>query len=94
MSLRDAFADQSGLLSAKVIYERDSGRSRGFGFVSFESADDAEAALNAKNGVEVEGRPLRLNMAADRARSPSPAAPRSDTDNNSESSELLSSISG
>ncbi|XVF76071.1 hypothetical protein PTKIN_Ptkin13bG0236700 [Pterospermum kingtungense] len=49
--LRDAFAKQPGLLSAKVIYERDTGRSRGFGFVSFESADTVEAALNAMNGV-------------------------------------------
>lgn len=51
--LRDAFADQRGLLSAKVIYERDSGRSRGFGFVSFETAEDAESALSAMNGVVI-----------------------------------------
>lgn len=50
-ALRDAFAKQPGLLSAKVIYERDSGRSRGFGFVTFESADTVEAALNAMDGV-------------------------------------------
>lgn len=49
--LIDAFANQTGLLSAKVIYERDTGRSRGFGFVSFESDENAEAALNAMNGV-------------------------------------------
>lgn len=52
--LRDAFADQQGLLSAKVIYERDSGRSRGFGFVTFETAEDAESALNAMNGMVIE----------------------------------------
>lgn len=49
--LRDAFATQPGLLSAKVIYERDTGRSRGFGFVSFESAETVEDAVNAMNGV-------------------------------------------
>lgn len=49
--LRDAFADQPGLLSAKVIYDRNSGRSRGFGFISFESAEAVESALNAMNGV-------------------------------------------
>lgn len=49
--LRDAFAGQPGFLSAKVIYERDTGRSRGFGFVSFETAEDVEAALSAMNGV-------------------------------------------
>ncbi|KAK0585980.1 hypothetical protein LWI29_037264 [Acer saccharum] len=90
--LRDVFADQPGLLSAKVIYERDSGRSRGFGFVSFETAEDAESALNALNGVEVEGRPLRLNVAAERDSSPPPTMERN-TENSLDSSELLSSIS-
>ncbi|KAE8661231.1 RNA-binding protein CP33 [Hibiscus syriacus] len=89
--LRDAFATQPGLLSAKVIYERDTGRSRGFGFVSFESAETVEAALSAMNGVEVEGRPLRLNLAADRApRTPSTET-EGDAENSIESSELLSS---
>lgn len=49
--LRDVFSDQAGLLGAKVIYERNSGRSRGFGFLSFGSAEDAETALNAMNQV-------------------------------------------
>ncbi|OAY40727.1 33 kDa ribonucleoprotein, chloroplastic [Manihot esculenta] len=88
--LIDAFANQPGLLSAKVIYERDTGRSRGFGFVSFESDENAEAALNAMNGAEVEGRPLRLNLAAERARSP--PAIEANTVDNLDSSELLSSI--
>ncbi len=93
--LRDAFSDQPGVLGAKVIYDRDSGRSRGFGFLSFASADDAESALKAMNEVEVEGRPLRLNLAAERtppspSSSPPPPAPglERDTDN----SELISSI--
>ncbi|KDP36099.1 hypothetical protein JCGZ_08743 [Jatropha curcas] len=88
--LRDAFASQPGFLSAKVIYERDTGRSRGFGFISFESAENAEAALNAMNGVEVEGRPLRLNLAAERARSP--PSMETNSEDNLESSELVSSI--
>ncbi|XP_021769597.1 33 kDa ribonucleoprotein, chloroplastic-like [Chenopodium quinoa] len=67
--LREAFANQEGFLSAKVIYERASGRSRGFGFITFSTADAAESALTTMNGVELEGRPLRLNMASDRARS-------------------------
>ncbi|MED6106183.1 hypothetical protein PIB30_002635 [Stylosanthes scabra] len=81
--LRDAFADQPGLLSAKVIYERDSGRSRGFGFITFQTAEDVEAALNAMNGVEIEGRPIRLNLASEKS------PPRSNVD----SSELYSSAS-
>lgn len=88
--LRDAFANQPGLLSAKVIYDRNSGKSRGFGFISFESAEAVESALDAMNGVEVEGRPLRLNLAADRA---SPASLNRNAANNLDSSELLSSIS-
>ncbi|KAI3417771.1 uncharacterized protein J3R85_014226 [Psidium guajava] len=89
--LRDAFADQPGLLSAKVVYDRDSGKSRGFGFVSFESAEAVESALDAMNGVEVEGRPLRLNLAADRA---SPAPLDRNAASNLDSSELISSVSG
>lgn len=50
-ALRDAFADQPGVLSAKVIYERDTGRSRGYGFVSFETAEAAQSAFDAMNGV-------------------------------------------
>ncbi|KAJ8754528.1 hypothetical protein K2173_005689 [Erythroxylum novogranatense] len=88
-SLRDAFADQPGLLSAKVIYEKDTGRSRGFGFLSFQTAEAAEAAINAMNGEEVEGRPLRLNLAAERARLPTTEAT---SENDLESSELLSGI--
>ncbi|PKI35302.1 hypothetical protein CRG98_044316 [Punica granatum] len=88
--LRDAFADQPGLLSTKVIYDRNSGRSRGFGFISFESAEAVESALNAMNGVEVEGRPLRLNLAAERASSPPPV--QSNAESSPEGSELASSI--
>ncbi|PSS01628.1 RNA recognition motif domain protein [Actinidia chinensis var. chinensis] len=71
--LREAFADQPDLLSAKVIYDRDSGRSRGFGFLTFSSAEGMESALSSMNAVEVEGRPLRLNIAEERARTSSPA---------------------
>jgi len=49
--LREAFAEQPGLLSAKVVYERNNGKSRGYGFVSFKTAEDVEVALSAMNGV-------------------------------------------
>ncbi|XP_078162669.1 RNA-binding protein CP33, chloroplastic-like [Carex rostrata] len=61
-TLQQAFSDQSGLLGAKVIFYRETGRSRGFGFVLFASAEDAQAALESMDGVEVEGRPLRLKF--------------------------------
>ncbi|KAF0907470.1 hypothetical protein E2562_017402 [Oryza meyeriana var. granulata] len=50
-ALRAAFEGHSGLLDARVIFERDTGRSRGFGFVSFRTAEDAQAALEALDGV-------------------------------------------
>ncbi|GAU17518.1 hypothetical protein TSUD_340620 [Trifolium subterraneum] len=91
--LRDAFAEQPGILGAKVIYEKDSGRSRGFGFVTFETAEDLQAALNAMNGVEVQGRPLRLNSASDRTSSSPPPIIEENMKNNVDSSELVSSAS-
>ncbi|XP_027350826.1 33 kDa ribonucleoprotein, chloroplastic [Abrus precatorius] len=90
--LTEAFAEQPGLLSAKVIYERDSGRSRGFGFVSFETAEDAAAALEVMNGVDVQGRPLRLNLAEARAPS-SPPVIEENAGSSVDSSELLTSAS-
>uniref|UniRef100_A0A7N0UTX9 RRM domain-containing protein n=1 Tax=Kalanchoe fedtschenkoi TaxID=63787 RepID=A0A7N0UTX9_KALFE len=83
--LREIFADQPGLLGAKVIYDRDTGRSRGFGFVTFASAEQVQAALDALNGKEIEGRPLRLNKASERAR---PV----DSENRLDSNELFSSV--
>ncbi|KAG2263298.1 hypothetical protein Bca4012_014463 [Brassica carinata] len=92
--LKDAFADQPGVLGAKVIYERNSGRSRGFGFVSFESEEDIQSALNAMNGVEVEGRALRLNLASERATEPRPSVAEGvNEDSSLENSEVVSSIS-
>ncbi|XP_047975591.1 33 kDa ribonucleoprotein, chloroplastic [Salvia hispanica] len=88
-ALRDAFSHQPGYLSAKIIYDRDSGRSRGFGFITFSSAEEVESALSAMNGVELEGRPLRLNLAEQRAAAASPP----EVENTSENSELVSSAS-
>ncbi|XP_068650631.1 33 kDa ribonucleoprotein, chloroplastic [Aristolochia californica] len=64
-ALKDAFSSQPGLLGAKVVYDKISGRSRGFGFVSFASSEAAQDAIEAMNGVEVEGRLLRLNLATE-----------------------------
>ncbi|KAH0457882.1 hypothetical protein IEQ34_013197 [Dendrobium chrysotoxum] len=64
--LRDAFSACSGLVGVKVIYERDSGRSRGFGFVNFASAEDCQAALQTMDGKMVAGRPLRLSLSSEK----------------------------
>ena len=49
--------------SAQVIMDRDTGRSKGFGFVEMSSDQEAQAAIQAMNGAEVEGRPLTVNEA-------------------------------
>ncbi|KAL3536020.1 hypothetical protein ACH5RR_004481 [Cinchona calisaya] len=72
--LGEAFQDQPGFLSAKVVYDRDTGRSQGFGFISFASAEEVDSALDAMNEVEVEGRSLRLNLAQQKSLSSPPPA--------------------
>ncbi|KAK8957548.1 hypothetical protein KSP39_PZI000450 [Platanthera zijinensis] len=71
--LMDVFSKCSGLLGAKVIYERDSGRSRGFGFINFASAEECQDALESMDGKMVSGRPIRLNLPSEKA--PSREAP-------------------
>uniref|UniRef100_A0ACD5V0C7 Uncharacterized protein n=1 Tax=Avena sativa TaxID=4498 RepID=A0ACD5V0C7_AVESA len=63
-ALKAAFEGQPGFVGARVIFERDTGRSRGFGFVSFQTIEDAKAVVQAMDGVELDGRPLRLSLAA------------------------------
>ncbi|KAK6131590.1 hypothetical protein DH2020_034604 [Rehmannia glutinosa] len=92
-ALREVFAEQPGFISAKVVYDRESGRSRGFGFITFSSAEEVESALNAMNGLEVEGRPLRLNLAEQRAPASPPPAVENTSENNLENSEVFSSAS-
>jgi len=64
--LRDLFAPYGEPESAKVITDRDSGRSKGFGFVEFAENVQATAAMNALNGKEVGGRALTVNEARPR----------------------------
>jgi RNA recognition motif-containing protein len=49
--------------SARVITDRETGRSRGFGFVELNSSDDASKAIGELNGMDVEGRQLQVNEA-------------------------------
>lgn len=63
--LKDTFDEQPGFLSAKVIYEKQSGKSRGFGFVTFSSPEAAESALNAMNGlVKASKLPLFVHLSS------------------------------
>ena len=67
-SLRAAFASFGNIVESKVILERDTGRSRGFGFVSFDNEESAANALEAMNGKELDGRAIRVNLADDSPR--------------------------
>jgi RNA recognition motif-containing protein len=61
--LEAAFADHGTVVSAVVIRDRESGRSRGFGFVEMETEEMAEVAASALDGFEMDGRRLRVNEA-------------------------------
>ena len=61
--LEQLFAPHGTVQSAQVIMDRDTGRSKGFGFVEMGSDQEAQAAITAMNGAEVEGRPLTVNEA-------------------------------
>jgi RNA recognition motif-containing protein len=62
-SLQQLFASHGSVQSAQVIMDRDTGRSKGFGFVEMGSDAEAQAAIQALNGAEVEGRTLTVNEA-------------------------------
>jgi RNA recognition motif-containing protein len=64
--LERLFAAHGTVRSAQVIMDRDTGRSKGFGFVEMDSDDQANAAINALNGKEVDGRTLTVNEARPR----------------------------
>lgn len=64
--LRDMFEQHGRTQSVNVIVDRETGRSRGFAFVEFETQEGARAALEALDGKEIEGRPLRVNEAYER----------------------------
>ncbi len=62
-----SFFDQFGTVaSATVVRDRDSGRSRGFGFVEYENDEEAERAIQESNGVELDGRAITVNEARPR----------------------------
>ena len=65
-SLRAAFEEFGTVTDAKVILDRDSGRSRGFGFVTMSSDEEASAAQQGLDGQEIDGRAVRVNEAQER----------------------------
>ena len=62
-SLRDCFAACGTVVSAKVITDRETGRSRGYGFVEMENDAEADAAITKLNGSDLDGRTIAVNEA-------------------------------
>ena len=66
--LERLFAEHGSVSRAQVVEDRDTGRSRGFGFVEMSSSDDAQKAIDALDGADVDGRNLKVNVAKERSR--------------------------
>jgi RNA recognition motif-containing protein len=64
--LRDAFGAFGAVSSVKILMDRETGRSRGFGFVEMPNQSEAETAIAQLNGKDVGGRALRINEARPR----------------------------
>jgi RNA recognition motif-containing protein len=65
-ALEDMFAEHGRVQSAQVVQDRDTGRSKGFGFVEMTDANEARTAIQSMNLKDVEGRPLTVNEARPR----------------------------
>lgn len=68
--LKDFFAQIGSVASARVITDRDSGRSKGFGFVQFENDEDNQKAIDQLNGKDLDGRPITVSLARPREERP------------------------
>ena len=65
-TLRDAFSAHGEVVDVHLVADRVTGQSRGFGFVTMASRDQAESAMQAMNGSELDGRALKVNEAEER----------------------------
>ncbi|MCH8474598.1 MAG: RNA-binding protein [Opitutales bacterium] len=65
-ALRDAFAQHGTVGNVKIISDFETGRSKGFAFVTMDDADEANNAIEALDGADFEGRPLKVNQARER----------------------------
>ncbi len=64
--LREAFAVQGEVTEAKVITDRDTGRSRGFGFVTFAKDDEGRNAISKTDGTNLDGKTIKVNEAREK----------------------------
>jgi cold-inducible RNA-binding protein len=65
-TLEELFAKHGVVVSASVVTDRSTGRSRGFGFVEMEAQQAAEAAIKEYNDLEIDGRRMKVNFSQDR----------------------------
>jgi RNA recognition motif-containing protein len=65
-TLQSNFSEFGSVSSAKVMMDRETGNSKGFGFVEMASAEEAQAAITGLNGVSVDGRQITVNLARPR----------------------------
>lgn len=63
-ALYEEFQNSEGLVGARIVTDKETGRSRGFGYIDFETPEAAEKAYNEKNGAFLQGRDMRLDFAA------------------------------
>ncbi|MBU0553442.1 RNA-binding protein, partial [Myxococcota bacterium] len=68
--LRAAFEPFGEVTDAKVITDRETGRSRGFGFVTFATSEEAQAAIQGMDGQDIDGRSVKVNEALERRGGP------------------------
>lgn len=66
--LEELFGRYGAVSRAQVITDRDTGRSRGFGFVEMDSDDEAQQAIEALDGSDIDGRQIKVNVARERSR--------------------------
>jgi RNA recognition motif-containing protein len=74
--LQDAFAAHGTVVEANLMTDRETGRPRGFGFVTMSSAEEAQKAVDALNGSTLDGRNLTVNEARPKTERPSGGAGR------------------
>ena len=66
VKLREIFSQAGNVVSAQVVKDRETGRSRGFGFVEMSTDEEAQAAVTNLNGTDIEGRKIIVNIARPR----------------------------
>ena len=71
-AVREVFAEFGAVEDVHLVTDRETGRSRGFAFVTMGTADEAQKAITEMNGQQLDGRPLRVNLAEERPRRSGP----------------------